>query len=61
MGGEKEETQDRRYCSLQLPERRLWQGGDQTILPCNQQWDELGWPEVASGKVQAEYSGWQMK
>ena len=30
-----DEAQGRPYCSLELPERRLWQGGDQPLLPRN--------------------------
>jgi len=32
---EEEEAQGRPYSSLQLPEGRLWQGGDQPLLPHN--------------------------
>ena len=30
-----EKVQGRPYCSLQLPERRLWRGEGQPLLPCN--------------------------
>lgn len=32
---EKGRLRGRPYCSLQLRERRLWQGGGQPLLPCN--------------------------
>ena len=32
---QEEEAQGRPFCSLQLPERRLYQGGSRPPLPCN--------------------------
>ena len=35
QSGREEEDQGRPYCSLRLPERRLWRGEGQPLLPCN--------------------------
>lgn len=38
--------------SLQLPDRRVWGGGGQALLPCLKRKDQGKQPQVASGEVQ---------
>ena len=50
-----EEAQVGPYCSLQVPEGRLWGGGGQPLLSHNWRQDKREWPPVAPREVQVGY------